>query len=403
MFCQVRYYVNGKGLGMRFKLSDRLNRLPPYLFAEIDKARRKAISEGRDIIDLGIGDPDEGSPKEVVESLYKAALNIKNHHYPLDEGIPDLRNKIAEWYKNRFKVKLDPAKEVLVLIGSKEGISHMPLAFINPGDVSLVPDPCYPPYRGGTILAGGIVHAMPLLEENNFLPDLNKIKKDVLKKSKILYINYPNNPTAAVCDKGFFEDVVLFARKYNLIVAHDAAYSEISFDGYRPDSFLKVDGARGVGVEFHSLSKTCNMTGWRLGFVCGNEKVISAIAKIKSNIDSGVFNAIQASGITALDISEEHVGRMDRIYQERRDVLVDGLNGIGWTTRKPKATFYVWTRIPKPHKSSIEFARQVLDRAGIVITPGIGLGDSGEGYIRMALTVSKARMQEAVARFKKVI
>ena len=388
---------------MDFKFTDRLNNLPPYLFVEVDKAKRKAIKEGKDIIDLGIGDPDEGAPKEVIDSLCKALQDSGNHHYPLDQGIPLLRNRIRDWYKKRFGVSLNPGKEILALIGSKEGIAHMPLAFINPGDVSLIPDPCYPPYRGGTILAGGTVYSMPLLEENNFLPDLNKIKKDALKKAKILYINYPNNPTSAVCEKGFFEDVVLFAKKHNLIVAHDAAYSEIMFDGYRPDSFLKVDGAMDVGVEFHSVSKTCNMTGWRIGFVCGNEKIVSGIAKVKSNIDSGVFTAIQLAGITALDIAERHLARMNKVYQERRDVLVDGLNKIGWATRKPKATFYVWTRIPKSYKSSIEFAAMVLDKAGIVITPGIGMGDSGEGYVRMALTVSKERMQEAVGRLEKIL
>ncbi|MBU1007131.1 MAG: aminotransferase class I/II-fold pyridoxal phosphate-dependent enzyme, partial [Candidatus Omnitrophica bacterium] len=235
---------------MDFKTSDRLNDLPPYLFVEIDKAKRKAITAGKDIIDLGIGDPDESSPKEVIDSLCKAVQDPKNHHYPLDQGTPAFREKIKDWYGGRFGVSLDPAKEVLALIGSKEGISHMPLAFINPGEVSLVPDPCYPPYKGGTILAGGIVHAMPLREENDFLPDLGSIKKDILKKAKLLYINYPNNPTNAVCEKGFFEDVVRFAKKHNLIVAHDAAYSEVAFDGYKPCSFLKVDGAKDVGVEF---------------------------------------------------------------------------------------------------------------------------------------------------------
>ncbi|MBU4311685.1 MAG: LL-diaminopimelate aminotransferase [Candidatus Omnitrophica bacterium] len=388
---------------MSFELSDRLKNLPPYLFVEIDKAKRKAKSQGRDIIDLGIGDPDEATPAEVVESLHKAAQDPKNQHYPLDEGIPELRKRIAQWYKTRFGVTLDADKEVLVLIGSKEGIAHLPLAFINPGDVSLIPDPCYPPYKGGTILSGGRVHTMPLLEENNFLPDLNAIKKNVLKKAKLLYINYPNNPTSAVCEKGFFEDVALFAKKHDLIVAHDAAYSEVAFDGYRPGSFLKVAGAMDAGVEFHSLSKTCNMTGWRIGFVCGNGRIVSAIAKVKSNIDSGAFNALQVAGITALDISEKHTERMNMIYQERRDALVDGLNKVGWPTRKPKATFYVWTRIPKKYKFSIECARVALEKADIVITPGIGMGRSGEGYVRMALTVSKERIQEAVERLKKVL
>ena len=388
---------------MDFRFSERLNNLPPYLFVEIDKAKRKAVSEGKDIIDLGIGDPDEGSPMEVIEALSKAVNDSANHHYPLDPGMPLFRKKIAEWYEKRFGVSLDPAKEILALIGSKEGIAHMPLAFMNPGDVSLIPEPCYPPYKGGTILAGGIVHIMPLLEKNNFLPDLNAIKKDILKKARILYINYPNNPTSAVCDKGFFEDVALFAKKHNLMVAHDAAYSEVTFDGYRPDSFLKVAGAKDVGVEFHSLSKTCNMTGWRIGFVCGNEKIVSGIAKVKSNIDSGVFTAVQFAGITALDIAEKHLQRMNKVYQERRDVLVDGLNSIGWPTQKPKATFYVWTKLPRPYKSSIDFCKLVLDKAGIIITPGIGMGASGEGYVRMALTVSRERMKEAVERLKKIL
>jgi LL-diaminopimelate aminotransferase len=388
---------------MEFKLSDRLTKLPPYLFVEIDKAKRKARSEGRDIIDLGIGDPDEGSPKEVIESLYKALRDSNNHHYPLDQGIPAFRKKVVEWYRNRFEVTLDPDKEVLALIGSKEGISHMPLAFINPGDVSLVPEPCYPPYKGGTILAGGLIETMPLIEKNNFLPDLKNIKKDILKKAKILYINYPNNPTGATCEKEFFEEVALFAEKHGIMVAHDAAYSEVAFNGYRPGSFLKIKGAKDIGVEFHSLSKTCNMTGWRIGFACGNEKIISAIGKVKSNIDSGVFNAIQIAGIAALDIAEKHLERMNKVYQERRDALVDGLNSLGWPTKKPKATFYVWTALPKPYKSSMEFAGVALAKANIVITPGVGFGENGEGYIRMALTVSKERIQEAVARLKKIL
>jgi LL-diaminopimelate aminotransferase len=388
---------------MEFNFTERLQKLTPYLFVEIDKAKRKARSEGRDIIDLGIGDPDEPTPKEIIESLYKAAKDSKNHHYPLDQGSSVFRDRIARWYKERFGVILDPEKEMLPLIGSKEGISHMPLAFINPGDVSLIPDPCYPPYKGGTILAGGIPYIMPLIEENNFLPDLNKIKKEALNKAKIIYINYPNNPTAGICEKGFFEDVALFAKKYNLIVASDAAYSEIAFDGYRPASFLKAQGGKETGVEFHSLSKTCNMTGWRIGFACGNEKIISGIAKVKSNIDSGVFNAIQMAGITALDIADKHLEKMNKVYQERRDILVDGLNKLGWVIKKPKATFYVWARLPGKHKSSIEFAGLVLDKTDIIVTPGVGFGESGEGYVRFALTVSKERIQEAVDRLKKII
>ena len=388
---------------MGFEFTERLKKLPPYLFVEIDKAKRKARAEGRDIIDLGIGDPDEPTPKEIIESLYKAAQDSKNHHYPLDQGSSVFRDRIARWYKERFGVMLDPEKEILPLVGSKEGISHMPLAFINPGDISLIPDPCYPPYKGGTILAGGVPYIMPLIEENNFLPDLNKIKKVALNKAKIIYINYPNNPTAGICEKGFFEAVAIFAEKHNLIVASDAAYSEIAFDGYRPPSFLKSQGGKETGVEFHSLSKTCNMTGWRIGFACGNEKIISGIAKVKSNIDSGVFNAIQMAGITALDIADEHLEKMNKVYQERRDALVEGLNKLGWFIKKPKATFYVWARLPGKHKSSIDFAGLVLDKADIIITPGVGFGESGEGYVRFALTVSKERVQEAVQRLEKVL
>jgi len=388
---------------MGFEFTERLKKLPPYLFVEIDKAKRKAAAEGRDIIDLGIGDPDEPTPEEIIESFYKAVQDSKNHHYPLDQGSSIFRDRIAKWYRERFNVTLDPEKEILPLIGSKEGISHLPFAFINPGDVSLIPDPCYPPYKGGTILAGGAPCLMPLIEENNFLPDLNKIKKTELKKAKIIYINYPNNPTAGICEKDFFEDVAVFAKKYNLIVASDAAYSEIAFDGYKAASFLKAQGGKETGVEFHSLSKTCNMTGWRIGFACGNEKIIAGIAKVKSNIDSGVFNAIQMAGITALDIADKHLKKMNRVYRERRDILVDGLNKLGWVIRKPKATFYVWARLPKRHKSSIEFAGSVLDKADVIITPGVGFGENGEGYVRFALTVSKERIQEAVERMKKVL
>ena len=388
---------------MDIKFSDRLNKLPPYLFVEIDKAKRKARSEGRDIIDLGIGDPDEPTPKEIIEALNRAAQDADNHHYPLDQGSSLFRQRIARWYKERFGVILDPEKEVLPLIGSKEGIAHIPLAFINPGDVTLVPDPCYTPYKGGTVLSGGIPYIMPLLERNNFLPDLNNIKKPALKKAKLIYVNYPNNPTAAVCEKGFFEDVVIFAKRHNLIVNSDAAYTEVCFDGYRPDSFLKVNGAKDVGVEFHSLSKTCNMTGWRIGFVCGNEDIIAGIAKVKSNIDSGVFNAIQMAGITAFDIAEKHLERMNRVYQERRDALVDGLNSLGWPAKKPRATFYVWVKLPRPHSSSIDFAKLVLEKANVIVTPGVGFGENGEGYVRFALTVSKERIQEAVGRLKKII
>lgn len=387
---------------MEFEFSKRLQSLPPYLFLEIDKAKRKARSEGRDIIDFGIGDPDQPTPQYIVDSLNKAANDPANHRYALDQGMPVLRQSIAKWYKNRFNVSLDADTEILPLIGSKEGIAHFPLAFLDPGDVSLVPDPCYPPYKGGTIFAGGNVHIMPLLEQNDFLPDLTKIPQDILKKAKVLYINYPNNPTGAVADKAFYEGVVTFAKKHNLIVLSDLAYSEMSYDGYKPMSFLEVEGARDVGIEFHSHSKTFNMTGWRVGWACGNKKLVAGLAKAKSNIDSGIFSAIQVCAVTALDADPKFVQEMSGLYQERRNVLVDGLNAIGWDAHKPKATFYVWVKVPSK-QSSIEFSAMLLEKANLVVTPGVGFGASGEGFVRFALTVPKERIAVALERLKKVL
>ncbi len=384
-----------------FKLSQKLQSLPPYLFVEIDKAKRQARQAGRDIIDLGIGDPDQPTPDPVIKKLAEAAADPANHRYALDQGMPVLRQAIAGWYKQRFGIDFDPGTEVLPLIGSKEGIAHFPLAFLNPGDYSLVPDPCYPPYKGGTILAGGKPYLMPLLESNGFLPDLKKIPASVLKRSRIMYINYPNNPTSATADRAFYAQVVEFARKNNLIVVSDLAYSEMAYDGYRPPSFLEVEGARDVGIEFHSLSKTCNMTGWRVGWACGNPQLVQALGKVKSNIDSGIFSALQLAGVAAIEGSNEQSEKMSRIYQERRDVLAEGLKSLGWKVNPPKATFYMWVRVPGKIKS-IDFSARVLEKADIVVTPGIGFGDNGEGYFRMALTVPKARLQEAVNRLKKI-
>ncbi len=388
---------------MKILLSERLNKLPPYLFAQIDKAKREERAKGADLVDLGIGDPDQPTPKHIIEKLYTAARDPENHHYALDQGMDILREAIKKWYKRRFKVSLSHDKEILPLIGSKEGISHIPLAFINKGDYSLVPDPCYPPYKGGTILAGGIPYILPLKEENEFLPDFSHIPKKVLTKAKFLFLNYPNNPTSAVATISFYKDVVRFAKKHNIIVLHDTAYSEINFDGYKPPSFLEVAGAKDVGVEFHSLSKTYNMTGWRIGWVCGNQKIVAGLAKVKANMDSGIFSAIQIAAVEALSGPQEYVDAMCRLYSQRRDLLIDGLNDLGWQVDKPKATFYVWARLPKKHKSSIKFAKMLLTRAHIVVTPGCGFGDSGEGYVRMALTANEDRIKEAIVRFKKVI
>jgi len=387
---------------MDFEISRRLQNLPPYLFLEIDKMKRKARQEGRDIIDLGIGDPDQPTPKHIIEALYKASQDAANHRYALDQGMPVLRQAIAGWYKRRFGVGLNPDNEVLPLIGSKEGIAHLPLAFLNEGDYSLIPDPCYPPYKGGTIFAGGKIHLMPLQESNAFLPDLKKIPASICKKAKLIYINYPNNPTGAVAGKDFYREVVKFARKNKIIVVSDLAYSEMAYDGYKPPSFLEIEGARDVAIEFHSLSKTYNMTGWRVGFACGKKELVAGLAKVKSNIDSGIFSAVQLAGVAAIEVLQEHISDMCRLYQFRRDALVSGLKSLGWQVNSPKATFYVWIRIPKKI-DSIKFSALLLDKADIVVTPGTGFGKYGEGYIRMALTVSRERIEEAVQRISKVI
>ncbi len=384
------------------KFSDRLAKLPPYLFAEIDKAKRRAKAQGRDIIDLGIGDPDHPTPSYIIEALYKAALDPENHHYALDNGMSRLRQAIAKWYMKRFRVKLDPETEILPLIGSKEGIAHFPLAFVNAGDYVLVPDPCYPPYKNGTIFAGGIPYIVPLLAENDFLPDLGKIEKNISRKAKIMFLNYPNNPTGAVADRAFYKEAVDFAHRNNIMIASDAAYSEICYDGYRPMSVLEIERAKDVAIEFHSFSKTYNMTGWRIGWACGNKRAIQGLAKVKSNVDSGIFQAVQIAGITALEGSQAAVREANRIYSERRDLFIEGLNSLGWKATKPKATFYLWVKI-LPGYDSTSMAKALLENADIIATPGNGFGKYGEGYIRMVLTVPKERIKAAIARIRKFL
>ncbi|MDD4953731.1 MAG: LL-diaminopimelate aminotransferase [Candidatus Omnitrophica bacterium] len=384
-----------------FKLSKKIQSLPPYLFLEIDKAKRKARAEGRDIIDLGIGDPDQPTPKYIIEALYQASQDPANHRYALDQGMPALRRAIAGWYKRRFNVGLDPETEILPLIGSKEGIAHFPLAFINNADYALVPDPSYPPYKGGVILAGGRPYLMPLVAQNEFLPDLKKIPVGIRKKAKLMFINYPNNPTSATAQKSFYQDVIKFCAKNKTILVSDLAYSEMAYDGYKPSSALEIPGAKDTVIEFHSLSKTYNMTGWRIGWACGNAQLISALAKVKSNIDSGIFSALQLAGIAALEGPQGHVSSMCNLYQGRRNALIKGLNSLGWEVRPPQATFYVWIRIPEKY-DSIKFAAVLLEKADIVATPGLGFGKYGQGYIRMALTVPEERIKEAVARLKKI-
>jgi LL-diaminopimelate aminotransferase len=380
--------------------AERLKQLPPYLFMEIDRLKAEVQAKGMDIIDLGVGDPDLPTPPHILNRLIEAAQDPKNHRYPSYSGMNDFRKTVASWYQRRFGVTLDPEKEVVTLIGSKEGIAHFPLAFLDPGDLALVSSPGYPVYHIGTLFAGGQSYFLPLLKENHFLPDLSQIPKEVANRSKILFINYPNNPTAAVADKSFFEKVIQFARENRVIVCHDAAYSEIAYDGYQPMSFLELPGAKEVGIEFHSLSKTYNMTGWRIGFAVGNAQLIAGLSQVKSNIDSGAAQAIQWAGIEALEGPQDCLSQINSIYQKRRDLMIAGLRKIGLKVEPPKATFYLWIEAPSGYTST-QTTAHLLEQTGIVTTPGNGFGEPGEGYFRISLTVPEDRLEEAVVRLSK--
>ncbi len=384
-----------------FTSAKRLQALPPYLFAEMDRLKQEQVKKGVDIISLGIGDPDLPTPPHIIQALARAAADPANHQYPSYEGMPAFRKAAADWYRSRFGVTLDPATEVLSLIGSKEGIGHLPLAFVNPGDVVLVPDPAYPVYQAGALFAGGEAYPMPLTRDRSFLPDLDAIPTAVLKRAKILWLNYPNNPTGAVAPREFLARAVQFAERRRLILAHDAPYSELAYDGYRPESILSISGAKEVTVEFHSLSKTYNMTGWRVGFVVGNAEILKGLGRVKTNLDSGVFQAIQDAAIAALTGPQQCVVDNCRIYQERRDVLVGSLREMGFAVEAPKATFYLWVPVPKGFTSR-SFSLEILAKAGIVLTPGSGFGAAGEGYVRATFTVSVDRIREAVERIKKL-
>ena len=379
--------------------ADRIKNLPPYLFAAIDKAKQEARARGVDVIDLSVGDPDLPTPAHIVEALRQAAEDTSNHQYPSYEGKLTFRTAVADWYKRTFNVDLDPRNEVLTLIGSKEGIAHAPLAFINPGDVALIPDPAYPVYRTATAFAGGEPVIMPLLKENKFLPDLEAIPVEVARRAKIMFLNYPNNPIGATADRSFFQELVDFAREYNIIVMHDNPYSEIYYEGQRSLSLLEIDGAKDVAVEFHSLSKTYNMTGWRIGSVVGNSEVVAGIGKIKSNIDSGTFGAVQDAGIAALQSPKEIVDDIRKIYQHRIEILYQALQDRGLEPEKPRATLYLWAWVGG---SSIQYAERLLEKTGIVATPGLGFGKYGEGYIRFSITQQTKRIEEAVVRLEKM-
>lgn len=379
----------------------RIKELPPYLFAEIDRRKRAALARGVDLIDLGIGDPDIPTPSAVVEKLLESASKPVNHRYPNSSGMLEFRQAVAQWYKSRFGVTIDPDNEVVSLIGSKEGIGNMAVAFVDPGDIVLVASPCYPVYHIGTAFNGGSNYFLPLRKENHFLPDLDSVPADIARKAKLLWINYPNNPTAAVADADFYRRVVAFATKNNVIVCHDAAYTEMGYDGYRPMSFLEVEGAREIGIEFHSLSKTFNMTGWRIGMAVGNPELVSGLAQAKSNLDSGIFQAIQEAGSEALRLGDVIVEPSRKIYQERRDILVDGLHAVGLECEKPRATFYVWVACPNK-LTSAAFTAKLLEEAGVVTTPGNGFGEAGEGYVRFTVCVDKERLREVTERIRRV-
>ncbi len=385
---------------VRSSLNQRLQKLPPYLFAELDRRKKAVIASGVDLISLGVGDPDRPTPSHIIEAAKKALDNPSHHKYPFGSGLAPFREAVRAFMKTRFEVDVDAATEVYSLIGSKEGIGHLPLGVVDVDDVVLVPDPGYPVYQGSTILAGAEVYYMPLLEENNFLPDLDRIPLDVLERASLMFIGYPNNPTSASATEEFFKKVVKFARDHEIVVAHDNAYSEMYY-GKPPISFLKTPGAKDVGVEFHSLSKTYNMTGWRIGWICGNRDVVKQLATVKDNFDSGVFEVVQAAGIAALTGPQSCVEEMRKMYKKRRDVFVPALKKLGWNLNTPDATFYVWAHTPNG-LSSMETVSHILDKTGVLCTPGNGFGPSGEGFVRFALTVEESRLEEAIQRLSKL-
>ena len=379
------------------RLSKRMEKLPPYLFVEISRKIAEKKAKGETVVSFGIGDPDFPTPPHIINRLCEAAQDPANHRYPETDGLPELRRAIAGWYQKRFGVSLDADKEVLPLIGAKEGIAHIALCFLDPGDIALVPDPGYPPYSMGTILAGGRPYYLPLTGGNNFLPDLEAIPASILRQAKLLWLNYPNNPTGAVADQSFFSRAVSLARQYDITICHDAAYTEVAFDDYQPVSFLEVEGAKEVGVEFHSLSKVYNMTGWRIGMAVGNSGMIDALSRVKSNLDSGVPQAIQYAAIEALTGPQETVKEQNAKYQRRRDLVIDKLTSMGLEVRLPKGGLYVWARVPHGY-TSVEFTNDLLEQVGVVVTPGVGYGKSGEGYVRLSLTIPDASLVKGLSR-----
>jgi len=379
----------------------RLGKIPPYLFAEIDRKVQEKKRAGVDVISLGIGDPDLPTPKRIVSVLQEAAADPANHRYPSYFGLAELREAIAAWYSDRSGVSLDPSTEILPTLGSKDGIAHVPLALVDPGDVVLAPDPGYTVYSTGALMAGAEPYIMPLTAANHWLPDLDAIPADIADRARLMWLNYPNNPTAAVADREFLERAVAFCKRYDIVLCHDAPYSEIAFDGYRPLTLFEIPGAKDIGLEFHSLSKTFNMTGWRIGWVCGRADLVGFIGQLKTNIDSGIFQAVQWAAIEALNGGEQETREANDVYAKRHRLVANTLNELGWNIKPPRATFYVWAPVPDGY-DSIGFASHVLDEVGVNITPGVGFGAHGEGYFRLSVTAPDARLEEAMARMRKL-
>ena len=386
---------------MKFQQADRLLRLPIYVFAQLDKIKAEQVAKGADLIDLGMGNPDIPPPAEINKALIDSLGNPENHRYPSFEGAPEFKNAVSGWCQRQYGINIDPEHEVVTLIGSKEGVVHFALAVINPGDITLVPMPAYPAHFNGTILAGGEPHVLPTTEHRGFIPDLKVIDPEIAKKAKLMILSYPSNPTGAVANRAFFEEAVAFCKKYEIILVHDFAYAEIYFEGKKPPSILSVPGAKDIAIEFHTTSKTFGMPGWRCGFAVGNRELIESLRKIKTNLDYGLFTAVQKAAIAAMTLDEkDYIERARATYQRRRDLFVDGMNALGWNIKKPSASMYVWLPVPQGFDSA-EFTTKVIEKTGVVFAPGTAFGELGEGYVRAALVTGEARIGEALDRMKK--
>jgi LL-diaminopimelate aminotransferase len=381
------------------KQTQRIAKIPPYIFAQIDKQKAEAIAKGIDILNLGIGDPDLPTPDYIIDAMSDAIRDPKTHDYPPYEGTLEFRQAVADWYQDRFNVTLDPKTEVLSLIGSKEGIAHAFLTFLDPGDIAILPNPGYPAYEVNTIIAGGVPHLVPVTEENNYEIDFDKIDYEIASKANLIFLNYPGNPTGAVASDKFFERAIAWAKKHNVLICMDNAYSEVYYDKKKPRSILEFEGAKDIAIEFHTLSKTFNMTGWRIGMAVGNAEAIQALGKIKTNMDSGVFKAIQNASIIAFQDYAPFVAKQNTIYQRRRDIIVNGLNNLGWNIKKPAASFYIWARVPKGYTSE-SFTIHLLNTTGVLVVPGNGYGTGGEGYFRISITTKEENLHNAIKRLQ---